>query len=49
MNSISKTRIREIKTIERLQPTILQAECSKETITAYLSDGRIITIPTWLV
>jgi len=35
-----------IKTIEKPEPTILKVECSKETITAYLSDSRIITIPT---
>ncbi|CAI2197767.1 14583_t:CDS:2, partial [Funneliformis geosporum] len=28
------------------QPTILQVECDKETITAYLSDSRVISIPT---
>jgi hypothetical protein len=56
MNSTNReTRIKEtnikssiplINTIERPQPTILQVECNKETITAYLSDSRVITIPT---
>ena len=52
MNSINETRqIKEISTpfriieIERAQPTILKVECDKETITAYLSDGRLITVP----
>jgi hypothetical protein len=56
MNLINRTRkvkqinlkpdIPLIKTIEKPQPTILQVECNKETITAYLSDSRVITIPT---
>ena len=41
-----KPSIPLINTIEKPEPTILQVECNKETITAYLSDGRIITIPT---
>jgi hypothetical protein len=56
MNSINRTRkVKEInpklgipliKTIEKPQPTILQVECNKEIITAYLSDSRVISIPT---
>ncbi|MEG7978707.1 MAG: hypothetical protein NY202_02085 [Mollicutes bacterium UO1] len=56
MNSTTRTaKIKEtdikpsiplIKTIEKPEPTILKVECDKETITAYLSDSRIITIPT---
>ena len=55
MHSISKVRNKEtdqgnplvrVKTVEKPQPTILQVECDKENITACLSDGRIITIPT---
>ena len=56
MNSINRAvRIKEtnikpniplINIIERLQPTILKVECSQESITAHLSDSRIITIPT---
>ena len=56
MNSINRTRkVKEInfksdipliKTIEKPQPTILQVECNKETITAYLSDSRVISVPT---
>jgi len=56
MNSINKeARIKEtnikpsiplINVIEKPQPTILKVECSQETITAHLSDSRIITIPT---
>ena len=41
-----KPTIPLIKTIEKPEPTILKVECSKETITAYLSDSRIITVPT---
>ena len=56
MNSINRTRkakeinpkldIPLIKTVEKSQPTILQVDCNKETITAYLSDSRVISIPT---
>ena len=48
MSSISKTRIREnnVRMVEKPQSTILQVECDKEVITAYLSDSRTITIPT---
>jgi hypothetical protein len=56
MNSINRTtKVKEtnfkpdiplIKTIEKPQPTILKIECNKETITAYLSDSRVISIPT---
>ncbi len=56
MNSTSRAaRIKEtnvkpsiplINTIEKPQPTILKVECNKETITTYLSDGRVISIPT---
>jgi hypothetical protein len=56
MNSTNRTaRIKEnnvkpsiplINVIEKPQPTILKVECNKETITAHLSDSRIITIPT---
>lgn len=49
MNLINKAeRIKDapIKLVEIVQPTILKVECSKEKITAYLSDSRIITIPT---
>jgi len=42
----AKPNIPLINTIEKPQPTILKVECNKETITAYLSDSRIITIPT---
>ncbi|CAG8709124.1 4128_t:CDS:2, partial [Racocetra persica] len=31
-----------INAIERPQSTILQIECNKETITAHLSDGRVL-------
>lgn len=56
MNSTNReTRIKEtnikssiplINTIEKPEPTILKVECQQENITAYLSDSRIITIPT---
>jgi hypothetical protein len=58
MNSTNKVaRIKEINinpsiplinTIEKEkpQPTILKVECNQETITAHLSDSRVITIPT---
>ncbi|KLL03057.1 MAG: hypothetical protein MRERV_55c009 [Mycoplasmataceae bacterium RV_VA103A] len=56
MNSINRTTkikpaniepsIPLINAIERPQSTILQVECNKETITAHLSDGRVIAIPT---
>ena len=52
MNLINKaannSKIKEIplKIVEVPQPTILKVECNKEKITAYLSDSRIITIPT---
>ena len=42
----AKPNIPLINTIEKPQPTILKVECNKETITAYLSDSRVITIPT---
>ena len=52
MNSINEARqIKEIPTpfriieVERIQPTILKVECDKETITACLSDGRLVSIP----
>jgi hypothetical protein len=49
MNLINQTqKVKEIpvKLVEIVQPTILKVECNKEKITAYLSDSRIITIPT---
>jgi hypothetical protein len=42
----AKPSVPLINTIEKLQPTILKVECQQESITAYLSDSRIITIPT---
>ena len=46
INKIKKSREIPVKVVERNQPIILQAECNKETITIFLSDSRIITIPT---
>ena len=47
MNLINEPTIKESpKIIEKSQPTISQVECTKETITARLSDSRVITIPT---
>jgi hypothetical protein len=46
ISKIEKSKEIPIKVVERSQPTILEVECNKETITAYLSDSRIITIPT---
>ena len=47
MNLINESIIKESpKIIEKSQPTISQVECTKETITARLSDSRLITIPT---
>ena len=54
MNSINRSRkIKETNfksniplIVEKPQPTILEVECDKETITAYLSDSRVISIPT---
>jgi hypothetical protein len=42
----SKTKEFPFKVVEIPQPTILKVECNQQTITAYLSDSRIITIPT---
>lgn len=53
MNSINRNaKIKEINLvqtphiIEKPQPTILRVECNREIITTYLSDSRIISIPT---
>jgi hypothetical protein len=47
MNLTNKIEVKEIpKIIEVVQPTISKVECNQETITAYLSDTRVITIPT---
>lgn len=48
MNLINKVLNKEIplQVVEIPQPAILKVECNKETITAYLSDSRIITITT---
>lgn len=53
MNSIPELRRKSKKTpnfrvveVAKFRPLILRVECDKENITAYLSDGRITTIPT---
>jgi len=45
LRNVEKVKEQSIKMVEKPEPTILKVGCDGETVTACLSDTRIITIP----